>query len=315
MSHIIRFAIIATMLSLPTITVAGDTEIAEQIVSSLNERKSEGSLKGFNIGLRVEEGVVWLDGHVASGDQHDLAVDIARRVEGVQRVIDGIQVETVRSTDTLKTLKTETLETEAPETLEPFTEQPEPVKLESVSAKSIQQDEMEFAVEPAALLPASLANVGSESRSVLVNHDESAADTMRPIRPATQPAQGSAAGRSGGSQRPLAMSAAGSNAYPQHRMVGMAKQGGAMMPAQPAYYPPTMQAMPVRYDQPHMPGYAWPAYAAHPNYAAVTYPKQYSPAAWPYIGPFYPYPQVPLGWRKVTMQWDKGWWTVDFRAR
>ncbi len=44
------------------------------------------------------------------------------------------------------------------------------------------------------------------------------------------------------------------------------------------------------------PGYAWPTYAAHPNYAAVTYPRQYSPTAWPYIGPFYPYPQVPLGW-------------------
>ena len=52
---------------------------------------------------------------------------------------------------------------------------------------------------------------------------------------------------------------------------------------------------PVHYDRPCMPGYAWPSYAAYPNYAAVTYPKQYSPTAWPYIGPFYPYPQVPLG--------------------
>ena len=24
----------------------------------------------------------------------------------------------------------------------------------------------------------------------------------------------------------------------------------------------------------------------------------------PYIGPFYPYPQVPLGWRKVQLEWD-----------
>ncbi len=48
-----------------------------------------------------------------------------------------------------------------------------------------------------------------------------------------------------------------------------------------------------RYDQPNMPNYAWPSYAAYPNYAAVTYPKQYSASAWPYIGPFYPYPQVP----------------------
>jgi hypothetical protein len=47
----------------------------------------------------------------------------------------------------------------------------------------------------------------------------------------------------------------------------------------------------------------------------VTYPKQYSPTAWPYIGPFYPYPQVPLGWRKVTLEWDDGWWMLDFKAR
>lgn len=67
------------------------------------------------------------------------------------------------------------------------------------------------------------------------------------------------------------------------------------------------------YDQPNLPGYAWPSYAAHPNYAALTYPKQYSPTAWPFIGPFYPYPQVPLGWRKVTLEWDDGWWMLDFK--
>lgn len=69
---------------------------------------------------------------------------------------------------------------------------------------------------------------------------------------------------------------------------------------------------PMSYDQPNMPEYAWPSYASYPNYAAVTYPKQYSPTAWPYIGPFYPYPQVPLGWRKVTMEWKDGWWWLDF---
>jgi hypothetical protein len=67
-----------------------------------------------------------------------------------------------------------------------------------------------------------------------------------------------------------------------------------------------------RYDQPYMPSYAWPSYAAYPNYAAVTYPKQYSASAWPYIGPFYPYPQVPLGWRRVSLEWDDGLWYLDF---
>ena len=68
-----------------------------------------------------------------------------------------------------------------------------------------------------------------------------------------------------------------------------------------------------QYDHPNVPNYAWPGYAAYPNYAALTYPKQYSPTAWPYIGPFYPYPQVPLGWRKVALEWDDGWWFLDFK--
>ena len=84
----------------------------------------------------------------------------------------------------------------------------------------------------------------------------------------------------------------------------------------PMYAPSIPQgAPPARYDAPQMPGYAWPSYASHPNYAAVTYPKQYSASAWPYIGPFYPYPQVPLGWRKVSLEWDDGWWFLDFKDR
>jgi len=64
----------------------------------------------------------------------------------------------------------------------------------------------------------------------------------------------------------------------------------------------------------------WPTPRSSPddysNYAyavlARVLSKQYSPTAWPYIGPFYPYPQVPLGWRKVCLEWDDGWWFLDF---
>ncbi len=91
------------------------------------------------------------------------------------------------------------------------------------------------------------------------------------------------------------------------------QQGGGPIPA---YAPGAGGGIaPAKYDQPHLPRHAWPAYASYPNYGAVTYPKQYSPTAWPFIGPFYPYPQVPLGWRKVTLEWDDGWWMLDFKAR
>jgi hypothetical protein len=116
-------------------------------------------------------------------------------------------------------------------------------------------------------------------------------------------------------QVPLAMGAARPVNY-MGGPVGMDGSAGAGGAPVPMYMPGSgVGIAPARYDHPQMPGYAWPSYAAHPNYAAVTYPKQYSPTAWPYIGPFYPYPQVPLGWRKVTMEWDDGWWMLDFKDR
>ena len=78
--------------------------------------------------------------------------------------------------------------------------------------------------------------------------------------------------------------------------------------------PPAMGPGAV-YNQANLPDYAWPGYAQHPNYAQVAYPKDYSASAWPYIGPFYPYPQVPLGWREVELEWDDGQWYLDFHDR
>jgi len=105
-----------------------------------------------------------------------------------------------------------------------------------------------------------------------------------------------------------------------NRPLAFASAGGQVHPAQygqpiPSHVPGGHggYSSPARFDHPNMPNHAWPAYAAHPNYAGLTYPKQYSPTAWPFIGPFYPYPQVPLGWRKVTLEWDDGWWMLDFK--
>jgi hypothetical protein len=96
---------------------------------------------------------------------------------------------------------------------------------------------------------------------------------------------------------------------PPQNAVANAAMGMAPMPA--AHVPGGARA--ASYDNAQMPGYAWPSYASYPNYAALSYPQQYSPTAWPYIGPFYPYPQVPLAWRKVSLEWDDGWWFLDFK--
>ena len=85
------------------------------------------------------------------------------------------------------------------------------------------------------------------------------------------------------------------------------------MQAGPGMMPPTAVGYaPTSYNHPHLPPHAWPSYAQYPNSAAVTYPTQYSASAWPYIGPFYPYPQVPMGWREVSLEWDDGYWQLNF---
>lgn len=62
-------------------------------------------------------------------------------------------------------------------------------------------------------------------------------------------------------------------------------------------------------NPPRLPPYAWPTYAPYNNYSRVAYPEFYPPHAFPFIGPFYPFPHPPLGWRKVQLEWVDGhWW-------
>jgi hypothetical protein len=69
----------------------------------------------------------------------------------------------------------------------------------------------------------------------------------------------------------------------------------------PGQHHPAMQ-------DPNMPPYAWPTYAPYNNVSRVAYPNSYPYNAFPFIGPYYPFPKVPLGWRKVTLEWEDGYW-------
>jgi hypothetical protein len=75
----------------------------------------------------------------------------------------------------------------------------------------------------------------------------------------------------------------------------------------PVYQVP--QPGPYDLNPPRLPPYAWPTYAPYNNYSRVAYPEAYPYQAFPFIGPYYPFPKVPLGWRKVTLEWEDGhWW-------
>jgi hypothetical protein len=84
------------------------------------------------------------------------------------------------------------------------------------------------------------------------------------------------------------------------------------LPGRPGVEPvPVFQApAPSPYDlnPPRMPPYAWPTYAPYNNYSRVAYPLAYPYNAFPFIGPNYPFPKVPLGWHSVKLEFDDGYW-------
>ena len=161
-----------------------------------------------------------------------------------------------------------------------------------------------------------------------------AAKGARPIKPPAGPQKGyRTAMRTGGMSEPMMLPnglqdgqiVPGTMQYGEGYPAGPMADGGVPAGPPPGYAgggPMPMGGpgaggppVPMRGNGPNMPNYAWPSYAASPNYAALQYPTLYSPTAWPYFGPFYPYPQVPLGWRRVSLEWDDGWWWLDFDDR
>lgn len=88
------------------------------------------------------------------------------------------------------------------------------------------------------------------------------------------------------------------------------EEGVGPQPPEPT---PIFQAVPPggnpqAYYPPKMPPYSWPTYAPYNNYSRVAYPTTYPYNSWPFIGPMYPFPKIPPGWRSITLTWQDGFW-------
>jgi osmotically-inducible protein OsmY len=290
--------------------------LAQQVLERLQAKKNSGELKDFRLDVEVEEGIVWLSGNVANEDQRQLVLETARYVPGVVKVVNDLSIGSStavkRQTSQVKTVS-ETQIRRAP------TPPPDidPEEFSSSASRHIPSHDgaigssvartgsrpnrqVEFAPQPS--VPAPTLNQSGDQAI-----EQNARQTVQYMWVPANPGQ--AMGVPNG-QAPLAFAPAKAANYTQ---VAGEPGTGAPLALNPAV--PGVGIAPARFDHPQMPQYAWPSYAPYPNYGAVTYPKQYSPMAWPYIGPFYPYPQVPLGWRKVTLEWDDGWWQLDFKSR
>ena len=302
--------IAAVVSAIASVAVAGNQEVAEQIAQSL---RASGKMHDYKIGVKYQEGTVWLVGRVASEQQRTTALNLVMQSPNVNHVVNNLSVSTPDTDQTAASSGSQvrfgsvhdaTYESESPSG--PKLSHPSGLSAAERLQRTIRGTRPQPATGETTLdtvnqverVPASFEPALAQRTSV--TEPTLAEPTLAPPMD-SQPVP----------RRPLPL------AYTQ--------QPNAAMAAPPAMAPGAPRPMytasaaggvaPARYDQPYMPNYAWPSYAAYPNYAAVTYPKQYSPTAWPYIGPFYPYPQVPLGWRKVTLEWDDGWWMLDFKDR
>lgn len=86
-----------------------------------------------------------------------------------------------------------------------------------------------------------------------------------------------------------------------------ANAGGIQEPT-PLFQATPPGPVPNAYYPPRMPPYAWPTYAPYNNFSRVGAPNLYPHNAFPFIGPMYPFPKVPLGWRSVNLTWQDGFW-------
>lgn len=296
---------------MPNVSFADDQQIADYVKSRLQIEQQRGNLRGFNVDMRVDRGTVWFKGYVSNELQERTILQSAQHAGhlGVVQVVDDIEVQPARMPAEQHAISNP-YQQSVIERTPSRTSRPEMTAYQA--GYQAQPSYPAAAAYPETSIP-NAANSMIDARSAVSN------GTPMPFAQAA----GMRATQVSGPSMQAAGPGPGQFAPAQVEMAPGMNMAPGMAPAMDmgmGIAPP----MPTQscggggggmYDSPNLPGYAWPGYAANPNYAAVTYPQQYSASAWPYIGPFYPYPQVPLGWRKVTLEWDDGWWMLDFNDK
>jgi osmotically-inducible protein OsmY len=253
--------------------------------------RGSGELRGFRVAVKAEGNMIRLAGRVGDERQVQAAEAIVRSVPGVQGVVNELQILPPGGDLGSQVRLAQAVEAQG----RPSPGLPQargaarPIPMGYASGRPMGRTAASYG-------PQGVVPVGGYSEPMVIGdrivgggeYGGYGGGAGGAIVPGSERIVGDSGGMAGG--------AVGGMGGPMPMMPG---RGGANPVA-------------VRGEGPNMPNYAWPSYAAHPNYAALQYPTQYSPTAWPYIGPFYPYPQVPLGWRRVSLEWDDGWWWLDF---
>jgi hypothetical protein len=282
-----------------------DKAIAQRIGRELEQ---SGQLRNYRIGVKYENGTAWLLGNVTDANQRDAAIRLASAVEGVSRVESKLQVGSGNQPGGENQTRSIRSEFNQAKVESQQAAQREVVQAYGENARRMPQPQERMARGPGRMQP--------QARGPRSNMPVPANPNRISAMPVRQAAMNSGVYQAGGACAGCGPGGpmAGPMGGPMGGGMAGPMGGGGGMGAVPVGFVHHGSGRGPSYENAQMPGYAWPSYASYPNYAALTYPKQYSPTAWPYIGPFYPYPQVPLAWRKVSLEWDDGWWFLDFSA-
>ena len=85
--------VIASMtVATPAWALGGDREIAQAIMTRLEQQKAEGRLKGFDIDLEVKQAVVYLRGSVSNQQQYDDVTAAAKEATGVSDIVNQLTI-------------------------------------------------------------------------------------------------------------------------------------------------------------------------------------------------------------------------------
>lgn len=285
--------------------------VAEDIADALKKAK----LIHRNVAIQFEGGTATISGEIKDDAQRAQVTRVVGRVDGVQNVANNL---TIMSTQPVQQASAQQPGA-APQQVQPIGfDEAQPRSNQEVAQNiatalsSIGMSGYDVEVRYKSGVCSLIGNVDSPEQAMRAHQAAASVpgvqQVMNKLTVAGQAPQAAPAGPYYGPQAP-----------PVQQMQGYAPQQMQMPPQQMPVYAanpaPAQQMGHQVYNQPNMPSYAWPSYAQYDNYAAVQYPSQYDASAWPYIGPYYPYPQVPMEWRKSTLAWEDGSWNLQFDSR
>ncbi|MDO4576045.1 MAG: BON domain-containing protein [Planctomycetia bacterium] len=315
----LNLAVLVAAALIPMSAMGGNQEMAESIANVL---ENENLTDGCDIGLKYQKETVWLSGVVDDASKIEAIVNAVKSVDGVTEVVNRLEVEQKVVQD--NEIQKVSFHEGQPEVLEDVAGA-QIISDEVISVSGTEQAGVDAPIATALPpTPAAPAPMRATSQTVLqgkstpvplrkVSYGTTVKEETAPVTTAVPPA----AAAPMAPMAPMTTSAP-PQSYPSRSVY--TENGGVQygVPGQPlamnpqAYNMQTRTSASMCYDQPHLPNKAWPSYAAYPYVAGIQYPKRHTHAAWPHIGPYYPYPQVPDGWRKVTLQWHDGYWHLDF---